>query len=121
MTNDDALERAFDAAGEPYDVVWYIADREERGKFWHRPPGGKPQLILRPKAYDGLALEERTVILKIHGNVDRSDPDRDSYVITEDHYIEYLTKTEVDQLIPVEVLAKLKRSHILFLGYGMQD
>ena len=23
---DDALERAFDARGEPYDVVWYIAD-----------------------------------------------------------------------------------------------
>ena len=36
---DDALERAFDKAGEPYDVIWYIADREPRGKFWHRPPG----------------------------------------------------------------------------------
>ena len=37
---DDALERAFDEANEPYDVVWYIADGEPRGKFWHRPPDG---------------------------------------------------------------------------------
>ena len=32
--------------------------------------------------------------MKIHGAVDRAEPDRDSYVITEDHYIDYLTKTE---------------------------
>jgi len=118
---DDALERAFDAAGEPYDVVWYIADQEPRGKFWHRAPGCEPKVIERPKAYDGLALEERTVILKIHGAVDRADRDRDSYVITEDHYIEYLTKTEISQLIPAELLVKLTRSRFLFLGYSMQD
>jgi hypothetical protein len=122
---DDALERAFDAAKEPYDVVWYIADREPRGKFWHRPPGPpettEPRVIERPNAYEGLALDERTVILKIHGAVDRSNPDRDSYVITEDHYIDYLTKTEIAQLIPAELLVKLTRSRFLFLGYSMQD
>ena len=119
---DDALERAFDKAGEPYDVIWYIADREPRGKFWHRPPGAaEPNVIDRPNAYDGLAIDERTVILKIHGAVDRSNPERDSYVITEDHYIDYLTKTDVGQLIPAELLVKLTRSRFLFLGYSMQD
>jgi SIR2-like domain len=119
---DDALERAFDAANEPYDVIWYIADREPRGKFWHKAPGGaEPKVIDRPNAYDGLAIDERTVILKIHGAVDRSNPDRDSYVITEDHYIDYLTKTDVAQLIPAELLVKLTRSRFLFLGYSMQD
>jgi hypothetical protein len=54
---DDGLERAFDDATEPYDVVWYIADGEHRGTFWHRPPEGEPQLIERPKLYDGLALD----------------------------------------------------------------
>ena len=119
---DDALERAFDTANEPYDVIWYIADREPRGKFWHRPPGGtEPKVIERPNSYDGLAVDERTVILKIHGAVDRQDADRDSYVITEDHYIDYLTKTDVGQLIPAELLVKLTRSRFLFLGYSMQD
>jgi hypothetical protein len=119
---DDALERAFDAVEEPYDVIWYIADREPRGKFWHRPPGAtEPKVIERPNSYDGLAIDERTVILKIHGAVDRQNADRDSFVITEDHYIDYLTKTDIGQLIPAELLVKLTRSRFLFLGYSMQD
>jgi hypothetical protein len=32
----------------------------------------------------------RPVILKIHGAVDRVELERDSYVITEDHYIDEL-------------------------------
>ena len=32
---DDALERAFDAAGEPFDVVTYMARRRARGRFVH--------------------------------------------------------------------------------------
>ena len=87
--------------------------REPRGKFWHRPPGAaEPNVIDRPNAYDGLALDERTVILKIHGAVDRSNPERDSYVITEDHYIDYLTKTDIGQLIPAELLVKLTREPV---------
>ena len=107
---DDALERAFDDAGEPYDVVWYIADGEHRGKFWHRPPDGEPRLIERPKHYDGLALDERAVIVKIHGAVDRAEPDRDSYVITEDHYIDYLTQTDVGEAAPGRAPRQLARA-----------
>jgi hypothetical protein len=119
---DDALERAFANAGEPYDVVWYIADPEEqRGKFWHRPYGGSPQKITRPNRYDELELEARTLILKIHGAVDRDEPDRDSFVITEDHYIDYLTKTDIEQLLPPVILARLRKSCFLFLGYSMAD
>ena len=119
---DDALERAFIAANEPYDVLWYIADPEEqRGKFWHRPYGGTPQKITRPNRYDDLALDERTLILKIHGAIDRDEAERDSFVITEDHYIDYLTKTDIDQLLPPVVLARLRKSCFLFLGYSMAD
>jgi SIR2-like domain len=61
------------------------------------------------------------VILKIHGAVDRESRDRDSYVITEDHYIDYLTRTEVDQLLPNVLLTVLRHSSFLFLGYSMRD
>ena len=67
--------------------------------------------------------DERTVILKMHGAVDRANPDAtwDSYVITEDHYIEYLARTDIANLVPVTLAAKLRRSHFLFLGYSMRD
>ncbi len=119
---DDALERAFRAVGEEFDVVSYVADGEHRGKFLHRPPEGEPRLIEKPNEYAELALEVRTVILKIHGAVDRVDSEwGDSYVITEDHYIDYLTRTDISGLLPVTLSAKLRRSHFLFLGYAMRD
>ena len=118
---DDALERAFDDAKEEYDLVTYIADGEERGKFFHRAPGQEPVVIVKPNEYGALSLERRTVILKVHGAVDRTDSERDSYVITEDNYIDYLTRTDISRLVPVALAAKLRQAHILFLGYSMRD
>jgi hypothetical protein len=118
---DDALERAFAQAGEQVDVVTYIADGGHRGQFTHRAPDAEPVVIERPNEYRALSLELRPVILKVHGAVDREDRDRDSYVITEDNYIDYLTRTDISTLVPVTLAAKLRQSHILFLGYGMRD
>ena len=118
---DDALERAFVAADEEFDLVSYVADGRHRGKFLHVPPEGSPRLIDRPNEYDALSLTERTVILKIHGAVNRLDSERDSYVITEDHYIDYLTRTDLSNLVPVTLAARLRKSHFLFLGYSLFD
>jgi hypothetical protein len=120
---DDALERAFRDAGEPFDLISYMAEGEQRGKFVHWTPEGEPTLIERPNEYRELWPERRTVILKMHGAVDRVGPDGqwDSYVITEDHYIDYLTNTDIANLVPVTLAAKLRRSHFLFLGYSMRD
>lgn len=119
---DDLLERAFTEAQEPYDLVWYVARGEHLGKFVHRPPGSEPRVIEDPDEYvESLNLAERSVVLKIHGAVDRPSGDDDSYVITEDHYIDYLTRTDVRRLIPKGLLAKLRNSSILFLGYSMRD
>jgi SIR2-like domain len=118
---DDALERAFRAEGEPYDVVTYVAEGEHRGKFLHWPHEEEPRLIEKPNEYTGLALDERTAILKMHGAIDRRDSERDSFVITEDHYIDYLTRTDISNLVPVLLAARLRKSHFLFLGYSMRD
>jgi hypothetical protein len=45
---DDALERAFREAGEPFDLLYYVAEGGYRGKFVHWPPGGEPTLIQIP-------------------------------------------------------------------------
>ena len=118
---DDALERAFLEANEEFDLVSYVADGRYRGKFLHLPPNGRPRLIERPNEYDALSFSERPVILKIHGAIDRLDSERDSYVITEDHYIDYLTRTDLSNLVPVTLAARLRKSHFLFLGYSLLD
>jgi hypothetical protein len=118
---DDALEQALTAAGEPFDLVWYSSHRlAPQGMFLHRPHGGEPRPIERPNEYH-LPVDEQTVILKIHGAVSRGDDAYDSYVISEDDYIKFLTHTSLQDLIPSTLLAKLFTSHILFLGYSLQD
>lgn len=118
---DDALERAFDEAGEDYDLVSYVAEGPHRGLFQHVRPGEPRRLITVPNEYLCLSPSIRPVILKIHGAVARGDPDGDSYVITEDHYIDYLTRTDISSLVPADLAAKLRRSHFLFLGYSLRD
>ncbi len=118
---DDILERAFREAGEPHEVVVYMAGGPDRGRFVHVTPDGERRLIERPNEYAELTFEERSVILKIHGAIDRGDGSFDSYVVSEDHYIEYLTHANLSQLVPVSILARVRRSHFLFLGYGMRD
>jgi SIR2-like domain len=118
---DDALERAFQAAGEEFDLVSYVAEGDDRGKFAHLAPDGKVRLVDRPNEYVEVSPDRRTVILKIHGAVDRRNAERDSFVITEDHYIDYLARNDVSSLIPITLAARLQRSHFLFLGYSLRD
>jgi len=75
-----------------------------------------------PNAYTALSLEERTVLLKIHGQVDRR-PERDSesFVVAEDDHIDYLAQGELASVVPVILAAKLRRSHFLFLGYPLEE
>jgi len=118
---DDALEQALVAAGEPFEVVWYSTHhRSSQGRFMHKPYEGEPRVIERPNEYH-LPVEDRTVILKIHGAVSRANDRDDSYMISEDDYIEFLTHSTLQDLIPATLLAKLFTSHILFLGYSLQD
>jgi hypothetical protein len=126
---DTALEQAFDDVSEPYDLAVYMASGPHRGKFVHVPPVGPFRPIDDPNSYTklpiGLDYElERTVIVKIHGAVDGSVGEyrwKDNYVVTEDHYIDYLSKSPIESLVPVQVLDKLRESHCLFLGYPVRD
>jgi len=117
---DDLLEQAFQAVEEPYELVTYIADGSDRGSFRHYSPEGSSTVIRVPNEYSGLRLEDRPVIIKLHGAVDRLHQ-LDSFVITEDHYIDYLTRADVGGLFPVRLAAKLRASHFLFLGYSLRD
>jgi hypothetical protein len=118
---DDLMERALQAAGRPYDLVAYMARGEHGGRFVHWPPGGAPYAIPDASQYLPGFLKERSVILKLHGLVDRAGGTYDSYVIAEDHYIDFLSHLAVADLIPIELRDKLCNSCVLFLGYSLSD
>ena len=120
---DLALEQALLDADEEFDVVSYIASGRNIGRFCHLQPDGTSRVIDLPNTYaTELSLERRTVILKLHGGVDPT-PTRalESFVVTEDDYIDYLAHGDIGSAVPVALAAKLRRSHFLFLGYAMCD
>lgn len=119
---DDALEAALQEAGEQFDVVSYLAHGRDRGRFLHTTADGTTRIVEEPNADAGISTDLRPVILKIHGRVDRT-PGREweSFVVSEDDYIDYLANVEPASAVPVTLAAKLRRSHFLFLGYGVLD
>jgi NAD-dependent SIR2 family protein deacetylase len=122
-TNYDALlERALNDEGETYNVVAYVADGPDAGKFRHYRPDGERVLLRDPRRSQAKLpwLDEQTTILKIHGTFDPNDQELDSYVISENQYIEYLT-TDIWDAIPLALIARMKDTHLLFLGYAMRD
>jgi DNA-binding SARP family transcriptional activator len=118
---DTGVERAFQAADEELDVVVYVAAGRDRGKFLHISPDGAATVVDEPNAYTGLALDERSVLLKIHGHVDRgATRERESFAVSEDDHIDYLVGDSAGT-VPVQLAARLRRSHLLFLGYDVDD
>jgi DNA-binding SARP family transcriptional activator len=113
-----ALERALEDAEEPYETVCYLAAGQMRGSFCHIAPTGAATVIERPNAYTGeLALDERTVLLHLQGRIDRSSERAwESFAVTEDDFIHY---GDVARRLPVSLSARLRRTHLLLLGYTL--
>jgi hypothetical protein len=63
--------------------------------------------------------------LKIHGGAVHDAPPGlkvpNGFVVTEDDYIGFLTESPVENLVPAQLLTKLRESHFLFLGYGVRE
>jgi DNA-binding SARP family transcriptional activator len=117
-----ALERAFDEAGEEVDIVSYVAIGPDRGRFMHRRPDGSETVVAVPNTYAELSLDQHPIILKVHGDVDvRPERGRESFVVSEDDYIAYLAQTDLANVVPVTLAAKLRRSHLLFFGYPVVE
>ena len=123
---DTALERAFRDAGEPFHLAIYTATT---GRFVHVKPDGSQQEILQPNRYSDFPIEDdlrlsSTLIVKLHGAIGQRElgySDAENYVISEDNYIDYLSGSSVEQIVPVQILQKLKASHCVFLGYDIAD
>jgi TIR domain/SIR2-like domain len=133
-TYDTALERAFERAGEPFDLAVCIAAGEHRGRFvhipWYDAQDRAIEPIVRPNEYvefpiDDLGGLTRPIIIKVHGGAVHDAPPGleipTGFVVTEDDYIGFLTESSVENLVPTQLLTKLRDSNFLFLGYGVRE
>ncbi len=122
--HDSLLERAFAQAGEPFDVLYHLGDggsgKRSHGKLMHVDAQGTRRTVDTPNRYVDATIEDRAVIMKIHGAA-REGLAEDAWVITEDHHIDDLTRTTLSELIPVKLLEKLLDCNFLFMGYGLRD
>jgi DNA-binding SARP family transcriptional activator len=112
------LARALEERGETFDTVSYLAAGAMRGSFCHIEPGGAANVIERPNAYTReLDLDARTVLLHLQGRIDgTSDRAWESFAVTEDDFINY---GDVGRRLPVGLAARLRRTHLLLLGYTL--
>jgi SIR2-like domain len=136
---DDLTERAFEAKGRPYDLVVHPTDRTDMAGavLWWKHGSSEP--VAEPP--NTLPMMERlkttTVIYKMHGTVvrpwlrgttntapgeDDEKPYRDdSYVITEEDYIDFLHRMTLQAAVPTQFMAHFSTRQFLFLGYGLRD
>jgi hypothetical protein len=126
-TYDNLLEKAFKQTLDRFHVVSYIAYGENQGKFLHKVLGGTktngemtqaPVVIENPNSYGGL-YDQAPVILKIPGTA--GDSTKPPFAITEDQYLDLLSRRELASILPSQVLTKLRNSSHLFLGYNIRE
>jgi hypothetical protein len=118
---DDLIERAFTAAGRPFDLVIHPTDRKEveASVLWWKHGAGEPVPVAPNKLFIDLATT--SVIYKMHGTVDRATNRWDSYVITEDDYVDFLSRMTSQTAVPSLFMRHIRSRHLLFVGYGLRD
>ena len=117
---DDLIERAFDDAHRPYDVVVHSVDPTLGDRLIWWPHGATKPTLVRASKLD-IDLATTTVIYQMHGGIDRVDAARDQYVITEDDYVDFLTRLTKRTAFPAIFAEPFEERHFLFLGYGLRD
>jgi hypothetical protein len=117
---DDLIERAFKEQGRPYDLVVHASEAQAGDQILWFAHGSNEAVEVSPNKLD-IDLQSVTVIYKMHGAVDRSDAERDQYVITEDDYVEFLSRMTRNRAIPAIFAQLFQTRHFLFLGYSLRD
>jgi hypothetical protein len=122
VTNYDTLvEQAFLAAGKPYDLVVYPADRSDfaNALLWW-PHGATEPTPVEANKLD-IDLARTTVIYKMHGTISPQNEEWDNFVITEEDYVEFLSRMTRSAAVPSSFIEYFRNRRFLFLGYSLRD
>jgi hypothetical protein len=114
---DDLMERAYQECGKPCDVVVHMTD-QEKVLWW---PHGDEEPREVPADELLIDLDQVSIVYKIHGAIDRRNDQLGQYVITEDDYVEFLTRMTRKRVIPTIFAEPFQKFPFLFLGYGLYD
>lgn len=126
---DDQLTQAFDSCSVLYDLVFYIADGSEKGKFKHKPPqlpGPKPKIhLIETEEYDEFKIGENPIILQLYGRWDKTLTHEPIDVFKNNFFV-------IDQIqfngllnnlknLPNAIRGLMQDNNILFVGYHSND
>lgn len=118
---DTLLERAFKEAGRPYDLVVYPTDKKElANSMLHWRHGATHPETPAPNLLD-VDLATTTVIFKVHGSLIAENDEWDSFVITEEDYVDFLSRLATKTAIPSSLAAHFQDRGLLFVGYSLTD
>jgi SIR2-like protein len=126
VTNYDCLlEQAFKAVGKPYDLIVYPADRKDiaNALLWW-PHGESEPLVRAANELDqdiDLGKIQHTLIFKMHGTIADSTQQWDNFVITEEDYVEFLSRMTTSTAVPAMFFPYFRERSFLFLGYSLRD
>jgi hypothetical protein len=121
-TNYDTLiEQAYRAAGKPYDLVIYPADRKEIANAVLWWPHGAPEPIITAPNELVIDLDNTSVIYKMHGTIIHGTDVWDNFVITEEDYVEFLSRMTTNTAVPALFFPYFRERSFLFLGYSLRD
>lgn len=117
---DTLLEQAFLEIKKPYDLLVYPADNREYANsvlWW--PHGANEPTNLKSNQLDIEHLGKSNLIYKIHGSVNTETDKWDSFVITEEDYIKFLSRMR--NAVPPAFYEYFSKRAFLFLGYSLSD
>jgi hypothetical protein len=119
---DTLLEQAFQTRGKPYDLMVYTAERADSGEslLWWPHGAERPETIDRPNQFQ-LEFGKRPLIFKIHGTVVSQTDEWDTFVITEEDYVDFLSRMVDNTAIPAVFYQYFRDRSFLFLGYSLGD
>lgn len=118
---DDLVEQAFQTKGRPYHLVVHPTESKDLAAsvLWWKPGATAPEA--HPPATLPLSVTDTTIIYKMHGSIDRHDSKRDSFVISEEDYVDFLSRMTGKTAIPARFMMHFRPRRFLFLGYGLAD
>jgi hypothetical protein len=118
---DTFVEQAFLAAGKPYDLVIHPSERKDIANAVWWWPHGAPEPVVVPPNELHIDLEKTTVIYKMHGTIQHQTNKWDSFVITEEDYVDFVSRMTANAAVPSLFYEYFRERSFLFLGYSLRD
>ena len=110
---DDLIERAF--GDRSFHLV---VDRGDKNRVWIGKENGlepiKTSDLRRELMPEGLPI-----VYKLHGTLDRDRAENDSFLITEQDYVNFLGRAKT--CVPPYLAEQMSQASFLFLGYSLTD